>query len=315
MARSTLASKTIGQFDSRGQLLRAFYAAISPNLFIEHRDLWLHSGILHGNINLSTIHISNGAAADAPQGFLVYPHHTTQPDPTFQSVMSLSSSVLHRKRILPTDYLDDLESFYYVLAYISIAYTSPHAFLPPHSLPPSLAMWAGDPTSRESVLEKEAMLFGFGMGVGNVAPWFCGFIFEELLDGFHAMLKCMYLRKVDDEDVEHAREVGSEEEEGNRRKEETLMVYERVLGSFELAIDCVEIYEADEERTAATQEDGHGEEEEASTYRRIDVGPSRPQRHPDVDLLDLEKIMASRIFGEEMAAVDKIPVRAEIAVF
>ncbi|KAF8167328.1 hypothetical protein B0H34DRAFT_792067 [Crassisporium funariophilum] len=266
MPSTTPASKPIRQIDSERQLLCVLHGAIS-----QHRDLWLNSGILHGNINLDTIRIG-----DESQGSLVYPHESIQPDPTFQSVMTLSESVLNSTGMPPKDYLDDLESFYYVLAYITIACTGPNAYLPSSAL----AVWVSNPTSREAVLKKEAMLIRNGLDSADFeSNWIQRLLFLPLLSKFHRVLQCHYLRKLElaGGDVNAKPGLTSGEDGERERREETALIYERVLGLFEYMIGAVERTDALQKRNAAEREE-EDEEVDVSEPVRLERRARRRAR-------------------------------------
>ncbi|KAF9479412.1 hypothetical protein BDN70DRAFT_878788 [Pholiota conissans] len=85
-----------------------------------HGKHYLKTGEIHGGITVDTICIGARLSAPDAHGFLIEPSPYTA-DATFQSVRALSD-MLGRKQTFPLDYLDDLESFYYVLAWMCYAY-------------------------------------------------------------------------------------------------------------------------------------------------------------------------------------------------
>lgn len=135
------------------------------------------------------------------QGYLVPPLPNAN-DATFKSVRILSE-LLQRPQFFPVDYVDDLESFYYVTVWMCYAYDGVPGcrpcFIPPQERTLLLTYPGFPPTSRESILEKEAMLFGTGI-VFNKCPvplFWGGEDTEELLDNMHYIIATRYRRKVE----------------------------------------------------------------------------------------------------------------------
>ncbi|KAF8808147.1 hypothetical protein BYT27DRAFT_7211731 [Phlegmacium glaucopus] len=196
--------RTLDQFDNRQELLYALSDAIA-----QHGEKWTTSGIVHGNINLNTIRIGNMHGPPGTRGILVNNHQSPSATPVaFQSVMSIVEAIPGRmSRTVALDYVDDLESFYYVLAYICTTFSGPHTKLATSTIPsPIKCIWSisedGSLSSRiykASFLEKETNLkfFRYGVGRGRVTPYFSSRdIIESLLEDLHCVLRYRYLRKV-----------------------------------------------------------------------------------------------------------------------
>jgi hypothetical protein len=161
----------------------------------------MSTGAIHGGINVDTICIGAPPSAPHVHGFLIEPSARTH-DPTFKSFQSLSG-IISRKQNFPIDYLDELESFYYVLAWMCYAYDGgvdgkPY-FTPAYRRSSPLTPWAANPTSREAILEKEAMLFGTGLRYSQapVSNFWGGETFQELLDNLHYVIRSRYIAKTE----------------------------------------------------------------------------------------------------------------------
>ncbi|KAF8971761.1 hypothetical protein BDZ97DRAFT_2025276 [Flammula alnicola] len=189
-------ARSLHQFKRPQDVLRAVRDAI-----VAHKRNYMSTGTIHGNVTVDTIFIGGHPDAPTAQGFLVHPSPMTA-DPTFKSVMALSHT-LRRTYLLPVDYLDDLESFFYVLAWMCYAYdgvvNGPPHFVPVHQRALALSRWAASPSSRESVLEKEGMLFGTGIVYGQspVSGFWGGETYQELLDYLHYVLGSRYREKLE----------------------------------------------------------------------------------------------------------------------
>ncbi|KDR71038.1 hypothetical protein GALMADRAFT_229701 [Galerina marginata CBS 339.88] len=182
--------RKVEYFETPQEILGAVYDAI-----LDHQKVWETSGTIHSNVNPDILYLGCSSPTSRERGFLKATKNQTFKNPMFQSVMALSNSILGRQTY-PLDYLDDLESFYYIIAWFSMAYTGPGKRRPRSDLPDVLACWTSDPFSREAVLEKEAMLFGGGFGFGNVCSFFGGYTMERLLQGLHSILRGRYLEKL-----------------------------------------------------------------------------------------------------------------------
>lgn len=121
--------------------------------------------------------------------------------------MSIVKAVSGCTCAIALDYVDDLESFYYVLAYICTTFSGPDTKLATSTIPsPIKCVWSisedGSLSSRifkASFLEKETNLrfFKYGVGRGCVTPYFARQgIIESLLEDLHCILRYRYLRKV-----------------------------------------------------------------------------------------------------------------------
>lgn len=156
-------------------------------------------------------------------------------------------AVSGRTRTVALDYVDDLESFYYVLAHICTTFSGPHTRLTTSTIPSSIkCVWSivedgslSSKISKASFLEKETNLrfFRLGRGSGCVTPYFSRYgIFEALLEDLHCVLRYRYLRKVGGEGVD-ARPAGLDLEEAQAlMREEAEDDYFRFKQCIEYAI-------------------------------------------------------------------------------
>ena len=161
----------------------------------------MSTGLIHNGVNVDTIRIGAPSYAPHMQGYLV-PSSPNTNDATFRSVRVLSD-LLQRRQFFPVDYADDLESFYYVVVWMCYTYDGMPGcrprFIPPYNRPPLLTYLTSPPTSRESILEKEAMLFGTGIVFNKhpVSQFWGGEDMEELLDNMHYVVATRYRQKVE----------------------------------------------------------------------------------------------------------------------
>ncbi|KAF8905732.1 hypothetical protein CPB84DRAFT_1844736 [Gymnopilus junonius] len=185
--------RKIEYFESPQEILAAIFDAIS-----EHQRVWKCSGTIHGNINPDTLFIGSSSPNTRERGFIKPPTPYDQANPMFQSVNALSRTVLHRSNALPLDYLDDLESFYYVIAWLALAYIGPGRRLSRQDFPDVLKHWASDPYSRKAVLKKQEILLGDGFGCNNlnVCVFLCGRTTERFLRKLHGILRARYREKL-----------------------------------------------------------------------------------------------------------------------
>ena len=123
----------------------------------------------------------------------------------------------------------------------------------------ALASWALDPTSREAILEKEALLKGAGFSFGNTTKFWNGFVVEKLLDEMHEVLKQRHGNKLDAASHAHASWCADEwvwpwEDQLKACNDD----YKKILVSFDEAISLVDYVEkhtyTDEERRKVIQE-------------------------------------------------------------
>ncbi|KIM47425.1 hypothetical protein M413DRAFT_6781 [Hebeloma cylindrosporum] len=119
---------------------------------LEHSKMFRENGIIHGNVCPQTIGNQTGL------GFL---DSMNMPfNPAFQSLVRLNivnigtdsnARKAHMLEKLPTSYVDDLESFFYSLAYLCMRYSRA---VPDHD---NFAepKWTWDPLSYAAIMEKE----------------------------------------------------------------------------------------------------------------------------------------------------------------
>ncbi|KAF8910188.1 hypothetical protein CPB84DRAFT_1743631 [Gymnopilus junonius] len=143
-------------FRSRGDLLYAFRDAIAG-----HRNLW-KAGILH----------RDGTRA-------------------FQSVNILKSYNVKQGKYAPHDHLDDLESFFYILCWICIGYSSPAIKVDP--FPAELLEWEDENPRRASWAKDNIFLREFELE--NPVTDYFGPIFYRLLARLRAFFQPHVIRK------------------------------------------------------------------------------------------------------------------------
>jgi hypothetical protein len=153
--------------------------------------------------------------------------------PNGNSATAISRDIFPSSEISPPDYFDDLESFYYVLAYICIAFTEPHACQP--NLPHTVSVWATNPQSKKSTRAKRAITSGSGVEYGHVQPYFGTFVFETLLEDLHTILKYRHEKRT-------ARELNSPTATVTKEmiRKESDEDYEDVLERLDWAIEVME---------------------------------------------------------------------------
>ncbi|KAF8167327.1 hypothetical protein B0H34DRAFT_669803 [Crassisporium funariophilum] len=200
--------RTIDQFHSPREVLCALHDVI-----LAHGKLFCRTGKIHGNINPKTIALGWPGAKPGSQGYLLKPkphlHNVTErtpsqnakPNPIFQSISTLASQTLPRTHKLPPDYLDDLESLFYVLLWLTTTYTRPSR----HSarVPAPIVQWASHPLSESAILSKERMFTRRGReGYAGLDAWmeahscFAGGVFADLVREVHEVLLKSYEEKM-----------------------------------------------------------------------------------------------------------------------
>ncbi|KAF8587455.1 hypothetical protein K439DRAFT_1630751, partial [Ramaria rubella] len=122
--------KPFEQFSNRRELLLAYCDA-----FQAHHNLYKVAGILHRDIKPGNI-VINPDGDESNRGILIdFDHAIRVADQSAYSMKRKIGTHLFMSRnalegIKPQTYLDDLESFYYVLVYISLLYRGPGWILP-----------------------------------------------------------------------------------------------------------------------------------------------------------------------------------------
>uniref|UniRef100_A0A8H7XMU9 Fungal-type protein kinase domain-containing protein n=1 Tax=Psilocybe cubensis TaxID=181762 RepID=A0A8H7XMU9_PSICU len=185
--------RAIELFQSPAEFLMAIHDAVES-----HGSQYIHTGIPHGNINSYTVWLGTSSVCSNKMGILM---ESNVQQKLFQSVNRLSETVLKEKPTARLDYVDDLESFYYLIAWLAMTYTDGGIQLARASYPPKLAAWAAFPESHQSVLEKRIMLEGSGFSEYFKATKTCVGgkkyvkIFYNLLRSLHTLLKLKYIEK------------------------------------------------------------------------------------------------------------------------
>ena len=151
------------------------------------------------------------------------------------------------------DYVDDLESFYYVVAYICTTFSGPRTQLAPADIPSSIkSIWfmsedgsLSSQISKASSLEKGRRLkfFEFRVGRNCLTPYFstnCN-IFELLLQDLHGVLRYHYLRRVVGQGFSaRALESSDLRELGTLLKEESEDDYYKFKASIDFAVGLLD---------------------------------------------------------------------------
>ncbi|KAF8461314.1 hypothetical protein JB92DRAFT_3072201 [Gautieria morchelliformis] len=127
--------KRLEFFKSKQELLFAFRDAV-----LAHRELHEVAGILHRDISMGNILINSGGT-EGNRGILIdFDHAIRVGDTSLHSTKRkigtwrfMSRNILEGKN--PHTYIDDLESFYFVLCWIFMAYTGPDKPTPKTVLP------------------------------------------------------------------------------------------------------------------------------------------------------------------------------------
>ncbi|KIJ46115.1 hypothetical protein M422DRAFT_778606 [Sphaerobolus stellatus SS14] len=142
--------KTIDNFDNRLELLYAFRDAV-----VAHRHLHNDAGILHRDISINNILI-NSNGEEGNRGLLIDLDHAIRVDndspyskiPLIGTWRFMSYNVLDKR---PPTFLDDLQSFYYVLLWVVYSHSAPHRR---QRVPRRLQLWDSEyaPDSKRSFI-------------------------------------------------------------------------------------------------------------------------------------------------------------------
>ncbi|KIM49614.1 hypothetical protein M413DRAFT_35636, partial [Hebeloma cylindrosporum] len=190
--------KSIVEFDTADEVLFAFRDAIAG-----HQNLW-NSNILHRDVSINNILIGIPGAEEGWRGVLIDLDMAIWLDRAaslaeadfrtgtraFQSVRVLKS-FLPKKARMCHDYLDDLESFFYVLIWICIGYSQPGKMVEP--IPELLSDWESE-NPIFAARTKVDMYFTALEEMVEVTPFF-GVIFQELLENVHGFFSVVVHRK------------------------------------------------------------------------------------------------------------------------
>ncbi|EDR03779.1 uncharacterized protein LACBIDRAFT_306822 [Laccaria bicolor S238N-H82] len=191
--------KPIHQFDDRKKLLYALRDAISG-----HQNLW-NAEILHRDVSINNILMgkkdapvgNRGVIIDLDMAILLNREGSLAGvdfrtgTRAFQSMMVLRSQTNKPGVIFPAhDYLDDLESFFYVFCYICFAYEAPGKKKSPQ--PTLLTEWEdfNSNTARHSKLS-----FLTESSDHDLSPWFGEGVFQTLLQQMGQFVYDHYMTK------------------------------------------------------------------------------------------------------------------------
>ncbi|KAF9476023.1 hypothetical protein BDN70DRAFT_882988 [Pholiota conissans] len=196
-------SATIDKFNSPVHLLHGFRDAIAG-----HQRLW-NAGILHCDISSQNVLLPSlerpgeeGVLIDLDLAICVDPARAESPICYHQlgTVRYMSLNVteayyrIGRKPDVPftRDHMDDLESFYYLLAEICSKFTGPHEHT---GTPDFVKVWDGDRcNSLQSAYAKRGGL----LSPEHQPTSYFGPIFKELLDDFHRLCRRAASQKLAD---------------------------------------------------------------------------------------------------------------------
>ena len=195
---------------------------------------------INGNISPDTVWIVEGTKLHPGGGYLCY--NIAQKNPIFSSWKTLQRDTLGSGDY-DFDYLDDLESFFYLISYFCFAYIGPGPtnLLPESSWPSHLSRWASHPRCPDSINEKaKLLLHGNGFGFRKAPQYFGGFALDDLLGHL-----CGHLQS----GVRRVRELGRQRTP-REILEDSAVDYERFLDSIDQTIVILESME----RNNATQE-------------------------------------------------------------
>jgi len=172
--------KHLHEFSTREELLIAFHDAV-----LAHRQLYCVAGILHRDISHSNILIDAGAS-EGNRGILIDFNQAIRINntPPYSKCESMGTYRYMSRNVLSKEsnhtYFDDLESFFWVLAWIVSRYSEPGK-LKVINKPDSVSRW--DSKGYHALAVKKACL-GIDWMDLRVESWF-GPVFHQLLSGLH----------------------------------------------------------------------------------------------------------------------------------
>ncbi|PPR03800.1 hypothetical protein CVT24_007480 [Panaeolus cyanescens] len=178
--------RTIEQFDDPREILSALRDAV-----IDNREKWLATQQVHGNIDSTSILISDSGV----HGYLIDPLRPS--DGTFASARALDRarrrSLFSRHYDRGFDYIEDLESFYHVLGWICSVFEGPHQYKV--ELPGLLKHFL-QPTRVIRIALRRELIMQNGYESCPLSPYFSedNVAFPELLRRMQAVLKTGYER-------------------------------------------------------------------------------------------------------------------------
>ncbi|KAF8971790.1 hypothetical protein BDZ97DRAFT_1785143 [Flammula alnicola] len=189
--------KSIVSFETREDVLFAIRDAIAG-----HQNLW-NEHILHRDVSINNILIGQPGSTAGYRGILIDLDMAILIDRkdslkeadfrtgtrAFQSVNVLES--YRRRDAVSHDYLDDLESFFYVLCWVCFGYAGPNKKVEP--LPEVLESWEKE-EPQTAAMGKQTFFFR-PLEESSVTGFF-GPIFHKLLLQLHTFFKHQVLRKI-----------------------------------------------------------------------------------------------------------------------
>ncbi|KAF8522008.1 hypothetical protein JB92DRAFT_2888933 [Gautieria morchelliformis] len=177
--------KPIWKFSSRGELLLAFHDAVQAHLNLYQKANILHRDVSMGNILINT----DEGAGEGNRGILIdldYAVRLEKLDTAPKTVGTrrfMSRNLLQKKHASSHSYLDDLESFYYVLSWLICEYDGPGDVRTSRvtKTPPQLKKL----DSKDGATKSEHIRNDFDL---PIQPWF-GQIFQEMAMQLHGFFQ------------------------------------------------------------------------------------------------------------------------------
>ena len=159
--------------------------------FADHQTRYGSCGRVHGLVSPDTILIeSQSPTSNRQVKYLKDPLPHDRGILAFQSITSLQKTICGPSD-LPLDYLDDLESFFYVIAWFALGYSYPEKRRNNNDIPAVLASWALTSDPQQCMHAKKEMLYGKNgdFGFNNVSQYLGGYALEELLQNLLGLLR------------------------------------------------------------------------------------------------------------------------------
>ncbi|KAF6760761.1 hypothetical protein DFP72DRAFT_843048 [Ephemerocybe angulata] len=177
---------SVWNFTSRYQAIAAIRDAISA-----HKEL-LMRGVIHRDISAQNILLGRADAPDGLRGILTHRPRYGYGTRTYQSVSILMSADPENHPIPPHDYLDDLESFFYVTTHLILSFKGPGECV---KSPPVFFSYWDDLDARAASASKSTLVRG-GFHA-HFFPAYWGEACKTLVRGFQAFIKAVINEKIE----------------------------------------------------------------------------------------------------------------------
>ncbi|KAJ3538891.1 hypothetical protein NMY22_g4983 [Coprinellus aureogranulatus] len=232
--------KSVWFFRSRLQLVYAFRDALAGHHALFER------GVIHRDVSLQNLLLGRESAPDGYRGILIdldmacrTENHqaTVLADPDIGTRMYQSISVIQTRDVKPQppqDYMDDLESFFYVLCHIIYSFKQPGVIR--EKVPEFLKFWDMDDLPLLLSVKQ-----GFALKPtdrSKILPYWRGAC-VTLLQEFQEVIRTILYKKIEIQDSEVLDTEGKLEAYG-RLSRESNVYYERVKAAFDKAITDLE---------------------------------------------------------------------------